>query len=115
MRFGKVYRLFSTGSRVDKEHLVVSEDSAAKIVVEPRRDSGWRMGDIGDRLLVMQYLDAYPKSSYAVRIFTWPDSFEQFGDLKRLLVERDYQYDLDTHGDGNSITLVSGSYTPRVQ
>lgn len=115
MRFGKVYRLFSRGTQVDSTQLVVTEDKPTKHTVAPRREAGWRLADVSHRLLFSQYMTEYPVSSYAVRAYIWPDSFEQFAELKRLLLEQNYQYELNPYSEGDSITFVRGSNMPMVQ
>ena len=115
MRFGKLYRLFSEGQKLDKTHLTVTDESSTQFTVEPKRGEGWRVSDVSQRLLIHQYLAAYPQSSYAAHVFVWPDSFGQFSELKRILIEQNYQYELAPYADGSTLTLVRSNHTPMVQ
>ncbi len=115
MKYKRVYRLFAYGNNPDSDQLKVLRDTTKELKVEPKRDAGWNLSDAAQKEELRSFLAEYPSTSFAIRAFVWPDSFDSFAELKAIFLRDQFQYELDPYSSGDSITFVQGSHMPMVQ
>lgn len=58
--------------------------------------------------LVARLDEFNPKRDY-IGLVVWPDSFEQFGVLKKVLIQKGFEYRLIPAKDGDKFTDIGGS------
>lgn len=113
LRFGRLYFLHrydpSLASReLNTEDMVILEDAADSVLATPKPYRGTPVDNIeAVRATVLRELKSFPPQAIYLAIAVWEDSFDQFIDLKNLLIELKYEYRVIPLGEGGMISESS--------
>ena len=120
VRYGRAYFVhhydstgFPTGFNTDD--LLVLENGSSRVHLTPKPYAGIALADEASvKAALRTALASLPSHRYYVGLPVFDDSFEEFGLLKKCLIDLGYEYRLIPMIDGESV--VSGSVeNPRVQ
>ena len=109
MRYGKLYLVSSpSGSGYHEAH-VIESTLLGVTRVKPRADAGWTMSNSIDVTDFEKKIVSSPPSSTFFSCAVWPDSYEQFGTFKQILLRLGYDYQLLPINDVEDLFIGRGA------
>lgn len=117
IRFGRLYMWF----RYDREgnlilntdDFVVVEETEQYILTMPKPHAGIPIDAPNAEAQIAARLRPFPPEIFYMDCTIWADSFESFQKLKRIVVQKDYEYRLILMREGEEV--FTGPVTPIVQ
>lgn len=111
MRYGKLYLVTDVANANGGYYAqhVIDKTVNGKTRIKPRPDSGWDLSNPAD---VTDFERTIAGSSVSGTFFScavWPDSFEQFGTFKDVLLRLGYEYQLIPIDDVDDLSIGRGS------
>lgn len=114
MRFGKVYFLTNDfTSAPNDQDISITQQSGGVFSASPKRNRGYKLPE--SQSTVEQSMKRNSPDISVYTVIVWPDSFAEFGELKKLLIRAGFQYDLQPIIDLPACSFSRGASTPRVQ
>lgn len=112
---GKTYPLRTFARVLNKQHIQVLSETVTGFTVLPREDSGWDLDNAQQRADFESYMRSFSSRDYFVNAYVWANAFEEFADLKKWLVARNYDYELDPNAEDGPLSLSFSSVPSMVQ
>jgi len=111
MRYGKLYLVTDITNPIGAGYYSahVSEKTSFGVTrIKPRPNAGWDMSSPIDLSEFERIVASSPSSSTFLSCAVWPDSFEQFGTLKQVLLRLGYDYQLLPVDDVEELAIGRG-------